>query len=147
MRSRSPSRLAFIVMLASIIEVGALNLAAGSDFCITNIETMVGKGFHVPPRGKCKPWLGYTINGEGGPNSGTGTACTAADGSHVAITVTTMYPASADTIFTSITLPLPLGTGTPTFSETGLVAPTGYGLFRVSPTTTAGPCNPALPAP
>jgi hypothetical protein len=146
METWSRPRLALIVILASAAVVGSLGPATASDFCITNIETLVGKGFRLPPRGKCKPWLGYTVNGEGGPNSATGTACTAADGSHATIDVTTMYPASGDTIFATIMLPLPLGSGA-TLRESGLISGTGYLEFKGGPSTTAGPCNPTPPVP
>jgi hypothetical protein len=146
MRNWSRSRLTIIVALASAMALDSVVLASASDFCITNGDTVVGKNFRIPSKGKCKPWLGYTVNDEGGPNSGTGTACTASDGSHVTIEITTMYPASGDTIFATIMLPLPLGSGA-TFGESGLIPGTGYVLFKGGGSTTAGPCNPTPPAP
>ena len=120
MRSWSKSRTALVFIVAFVVAVSISDLATASDLCIANGGvTLVGKGFGVPLRGKCKPWLGYVVNFETGPNSSTGTACTASDGSHVAIDVTTMYPGSSDTIFNTIMLPIPLGAAGATFSSSG----------------------------
>jgi hypothetical protein len=86
------TRIALIGIVTSAVGIGSVRVTAASDFCIFDGETVVGRNFSPPGAGKCKQWLGYEVTGEGGPNSSTGSGCTSADGSHVTITVTTLYP-------------------------------------------------------
>jgi len=82
---------------ALLICIGIVALAttpahAGGDFCITETSPpnlqYIGQKFSIPARGKCKPWLGFSLlGGETFPS--TGSACTSTDGTHVIISIST----------------------------------------------------------
>ena len=115
-------------MFRTRLLAGAIGLAAllalvptvRADYCLTSVANptyvLVGRGFIIPGKGKCKPWVGFTA--QAGFNSPTsGTACRATDGSHLGLTLTTSFPeaqgASAGFVeIDSITLALPAQTGT-----------------------------------
>jgi hypothetical protein len=71
--------------------VGLTEMARASDYCIGAIDgastlvTLVGKGFRVPGKGRCKPFMGL-VDGYG--SDLTGSACTSTSGSHLALVLT-----------------------------------------------------------
>jgi hypothetical protein len=66
------------LVLTAVFALAASSPVLAADFCIhsTPVGLLVGKGFLVPPKNKCKPFNGF---GNGGMAVGTG--CTTADGS------------------------------------------------------------------
>jgi hypothetical protein len=102
------------ILGASIFALTLPGLSAAKDFCLTiNSSTyvLIGKGFTVPLKGRCKPWTGLTVQSNfNSPSAGTG--CTSSDGSHLNFTITTTFPDSGLFFLDTITLALPALTGT-----------------------------------
>lgn len=104
-------------MLAAAGLVAAFaGTARAADFCLDWMfygfipQHAVGRGFRVPPPGRCRPFMGVI------PENGsdvTGSACTASDGSKVRFVLTETAPAtdpqSSSVFFYNVRLPLPLG--------------------------------------
>jgi hypothetical protein len=96
---------------------GLVGPAHAADFCIKHWRVgegvyfdMVGKGFRVPGKGRCKPFVGFSASAQDpGVYDETGSACTATDGSKVRFVLTEMDRASSNVTFFEISLPLPLG--------------------------------------
>lgn len=128
--------------------------AQAKDYCLFDQTVpdyiLVGRGFTIPAKGKCKPWTGF--NAQGGQNSPTaGTGCTSSDGSHLNLTLTTSFPQNGgDVEIDSITLSLPLQSGmssdiffsagtvsSGSFLETGAVC-TGRSIPAAMPANVAG---------
>ena len=99
--------------------VAAIGLVAGlagtvraGDFCPEwDIpQHLVGKGFRVPPPGRCRPFLGVVY--ENGSDL-SGSACTTNDGSAVRFALTETAPTGDPQVsgvkFYNVRLPLPLG--------------------------------------
>ena len=74
--------------MAATLMAGLAGAAHASDYCIDVFDggtyTVVGKGFRVPGKNRCKPFMGFTTQGF----DVTGSACTAADGSHMQVVLT-----------------------------------------------------------
>src|SRR5262245_10143981 len=115
-RATRTARIVMVRSLALAVCAVLLSASAGSarDFCISyggGACSYNGKNFVLPGPGKCRPWLGFgTPACFGAHNAQTGTACTASDGSHVELTITSMATGGVLT-FTSVDLPLPSLTG------------------------------------
>ena len=109
----------------------ALGSASAKDYCLDiNSEAffLVGQGFTIPPKGKCKPWIGFLAQAvflePGAFNSppSIGTGCTAFDGSSLTFTITTSFPGAItgnNATIDSIALTLPSQTGTDSESSIG----------------------------
>jgi hypothetical protein len=103
------------VVLAALFVLALSSAAAqAADFCITQTGglglTYVGKGFAIPPKGKCKSWLGFTTI-TGATFISTGTGCTTSSGTKLHLGITTPAPIDgAGVVSDDIVLPLPLGT-------------------------------------
>jgi hypothetical protein len=59
--------------------------AHAADLCLSipnffGVTPLVGKGFRVPSRNRCKPFNGFTLGSSGFPSFVVGTGCTSADG-------------------------------------------------------------------
>ena len=121
MSLRVLSKSAIAILGASVFTLMLPGLSVAKDLCLTIGSgsppyLLIGKGFTVPSKGKCKPWTGLT---EQGPTVGSstnspsaGTACTSSDGSHMNLTITTSFPSSGDFFLDSISVALPGLTGT-----------------------------------
>jgi hypothetical protein len=148
-------------LLAGIIGIAALvslaSVAQAKNYCINDLNVpsyvLVGRGFHIPPKGQCKPWSGFTPqNGEDSPTTGTG--CRSSDGSHFNLTLTTSFPyAGGDFEIDSITLALPGNTGVSSYSffEGGVAIQVGTfpvtgGVCGKMPIPAASPGNAAAQA-
>jgi hypothetical protein len=102
------------IVLASLVAL-SISAVAGqaADFCIVQTGglglTYVGKGFTIPPKGKCRSWLGFTTLSSTTFIS-TGTACTISSGANLHLGITTPLPIDgAGVVADDIVLPLPLG--------------------------------------
>jgi len=82
-----------------------------ADYCMsTFFATFVAKRFKLPKKGTCAPWNGFCL--ECAPNTMTGSACTAADGSHVRFSLmTTTDQADSISAMYYVQLDLPAQTG------------------------------------
>lgn len=73
------------------ILIFAPGAAMAKNFCISGFPNpawvLVGQGFVIPPKGKCKPWTGFNTEVGNAPSAGVG--CTSSDGANLALTVTT----------------------------------------------------------
>ena len=87
--------------------------ALAKNYCISGFPntsyTLVGQGFTLPPKGKCKTWVGF--NPEGGNWPTTGTGCTSSDGTSFSLTATTGAESSGFAEIDAISLALPAQTG------------------------------------
>lgn len=118
-------------------------VSRAKDYCLTvNSSTfvLVGQGFAIPPKGKCKPWTGFTAQiGLNSPSVGTG--CTSLDGSHLNFTITTSFPEFfGATVADSITLALPSQSGTTFETQTG-VGTSQLGVVGASCSKSMVPAN------
>lgn len=101
-----------ILGAACALFAGLSGAAQAADFCmewqtVSQTHTLVGKGFRLPTRGRCKPF--YGVDAYGGQQwEATGSACTSTAGDEVHFLVTYMAQSYAP-IFLDIALPLPLG--------------------------------------
>ncbi len=88
--------------------------AFAGDYCITlggpQAGTYVGKDFKIPKPGECANWRGECSVGCSPDNVQAGVACTASDGSHVSLGITTYYLAD-NRQFDWIRLNLPTSVG------------------------------------
>jgi hypothetical protein len=111
-------------LLAGFIGLAALlslaPAAQAKDYCLFDQTVpsyvLVGRGFTIPTKGKCKAWTGFTAQaGFNSPTAGTG--CTSSDGSHLALTLTTSFPQNGgDVEIDSINLSLPAQSGASNFN-------------------------------
>jgi hypothetical protein len=108
-RARRPPRSSAAALAVAVLLYAAPSGAA--DYCISTFSaTFVAKGFKLPKKGRCAPWYGFCL--ECAPNAMTGSACTAADGSHVRFTlVTTTDQADSVSATYYVHLDLPDQTG------------------------------------
>ena len=111
MAHRFGSRRLGVLAAAIGLATGLAGTAGAADVCIKYYIpylkfslTIVGKGFRVPSKGRCKPFFGYSM--EGGV---TGSACTSSDGSKANFTLTQIVGSTGETSFFHVALPLPLG--------------------------------------
>jgi hypothetical protein len=71
----------FVLALFVFAAIGVGGVAHARDFCLDEGgSTWVGKSFHLPRRGQCKPWNGYLITTFSNVSISTGTGCTSSDG-------------------------------------------------------------------
>ena len=138
-----------LIVIASF-SLPAIALAKTKNYCINFSAApgqviLVGRGFSLPTRGKCKAWQG-SVGGSAAtfnyPLSGNG--CTSSDGSNFSLTVTAATQNIGGFAFIgSASLNLPLQTGT--FQEQDLE---GNSETSQSPTdVTGGACSSAtIPA-
>jgi hypothetical protein len=100
------------VALVAILVV-APSVSRAGDYCLTFPNepsfTLVGRGFTIPPKGKCKAWIGFSSQ-DNSNNPSTGTGCTSSDGSNLSIGITTME--GDIVLFDSASMALPAQTGT-----------------------------------
>lgn len=108
------SKSVITILCAAVFGLMLPGLSAAKDFCLTiNSSTyvLIGKGFTVPLKGRCKAWTGLTVQSNtNSPSAGTG--CTSSDGSHLNFTITTTFPDSGLFFLDTITLTRPAMTGT-----------------------------------
>ena len=96
---------------------GLAGSADAADFCIRHYRPghqaffdMVGKGFRLPSKARCKPFVGFASSAQAADRFDvTGSACTASDGSAVNFVLTEMARGGGSVSFVAIALPLPLG--------------------------------------
>ena len=137
------------IALASALLVIASAAPARADFCLsTGFATWVGKGFRIPPKGKCKPWNGFLVTTASSiPRVGSGTACrSSTDGStHLSLQFTDVRPLIQLVFLDAIELPAPPAT-TGTYTEFAM-AP-GSPMSQFSSTLQVVPCAPkSVPVP
>lgn len=90
-----------------LLASAALNAA---DYCVNFPGfVIVGKGFKVPAKGTCKPWVGFSAQqNENSPSNGTG--CTSSDGTHLNLMFTTASPEESNSFEEDqMTISLPSG--------------------------------------
>ncbi len=82
------------------------------NYCISGFPNtnyiLVGQGFKIPAKGKCKAWTGFNAQGNF-PTAGMG--CTSSDGSNFSVTLTTGFVADSFVDIDAISLSLPAQTG------------------------------------
>lgn len=102
-----------VLILTTVLLVAPVRLHAQPppDYCLSFPPfsyTLVGKGFRMPAKGRCAPWVGFSpLGGWLAPSSGT--ACVSSDGSTAALTLTTSF--DFVTLWDAIALSLPSGQG------------------------------------
>lgn len=129
--------------IAVLLVLRLAAVAHARDYCLDN-DAFVLKGFAVPSKGHCRQVVGYQQLV--GVNVLTGGACTAGNGSHVAIQFNLQFDPNSpsDRLYMfEFPLPLPTTQGTlhsyrlfPSPADTGIG--TGVGM-RVCPKGTAAP--------
>jgi len=130
--------------LAAILALA--NVSWAKDYCINFTAfpgcEIVGRAFTIPPKGKCKTWIGFFSCGpENAPSTGTG--CTSSDGSSFAITIGSSFPESTGgSDVDAVALSLPAQTGTS--HETGIDG-TGHAFKSVFAVTGGSCANIAVP--
>jgi hypothetical protein len=105
------------MLILAILVLATAGVSQAGDYCITFNGlsiSVVGRGFSIPAKGKCKVWTGFT-GGTGVtqniPSGGAG--CTSSDKSHLSLTYTISNPeAGGFVVIDSVTLSLPAQTGT-----------------------------------
>jgi hypothetical protein len=95
--------------MAVALMAGLAGVARASDYCIDVTDggplsayTLVGKGFRVPGKNRCKPFMGFTSQ----TFDVTGSACTTADGSHMYVVLTESARGTGATNFYHMTIDL-----------------------------------------
>ena len=82
------SRLRAVMAGVATILLLAPGLASAKNFCITGFPNssyiMLGQGFTVPKKGKCKVWIGFV---EEPLIASTGTGCTSTDGTELTLSI------------------------------------------------------------
>jgi hypothetical protein len=138
-----------LIVIASF-SLPAIALAKTKNYCINfnaapGQVILVGQGFSLPSKGKCKAWLG-SVSGSAAtfnfPVGGNG--CTSSDGTNFSLTVTGADQQNGGFAFIgSVSLDLPAQTGT--FQEQDLE---GNSEITQSPKDVTGvACSPAtIPA-
>lgn len=142
--------LPFLVAFAFVVEA-LCGVANAEDYCIdfgTLFHRIVGKGFRMPSRGRCKPFYGFVLDGLAPTTNAqvTGSVCVRDDGTkanvHVARGHTEFSSSPVSSVTYSGSLTLPAGTGTlrVIFAQSGGVINTTYAV-------TAAPCPTPIPVP
>jgi hypothetical protein len=138
-----------LIVIASF-SLPAIGLAKTKNYCINfnaapGQVLLVGQGFSLPSKGKCKAWQG-SVSGSAAtfnfPIGGNG--CTSSDGTNFSLTVTGANQQNGGfALIGSVSLDLPAQTGT--FQEQDLE---GNSEITQSPTDVTGrACSPAtIPA-
>lgn len=109
-------KLKLLVASATLLTL-APSAALAKNYCISGfpnkLYSLVGQGFAIPAKGKCKTWVGFNPEGANWPTTGTG--CTSSDGSNFSLTVTTGAESAGESAgfaeIDAITLDLPAQTG------------------------------------
>ncbi|HUY26272.1 MAG TPA: hypothetical protein VMV27_02525 [Candidatus Binataceae bacterium] len=114
------------------------------NYCISGFPNasyiLVGQGFKVPAKGKCKPWTGFNTQGNF-PTSGNG--CTSSDGTNLSLSLTTGDEPDAFVEIDTISLALPAQTG----DVVGQVIESSPFTFGPDAGITGAPCpSTAVPA-
>ncbi len=83
------SRLRVVMAGVATILFLAPGLASAKNFCIGGFPNpsyiLLGQGFTVPKKGKCKVWIGFV---EEPLIASTGTGCTSTDGTELTLSIT-----------------------------------------------------------
>jgi hypothetical protein len=109
-KTRHSRSLVGLVLLLGFAIAPTASWAA--DYCVTFPTVpdyiLVGRGFMIPLKGKCKTWSGFALqSGINSPTSGTG--CTSSDGTNLTLGLTTMQGTAV--IFDAVSLTLPSQSG------------------------------------
>ena len=124
---------------------GFARAATASDFCISYTDALlsehsiVGKGFKLPPPGRCRPFAGFHRSEFSLLLSDvTGSACTAANGNEVRFALTETYDGNPVAAFFHVKAKLPLGPA-PILNH-------GYsnGASSLAIGESIGPCSPGV---
>lgn len=140
------TRRTLILALGFVLATVAMTRAA--DLCLTipnffGQTPLVGKGFQVPPKNKCKPFNGFTRGGFSSFVVGTG--CTSADGFAFHLSFTAHNTASGDSLTGYCGFILPgLGVGSCVGKE-AIAAPLDNELFSTSSSASGQPCTVNVP--
>ena len=137
-----------ILVLALVLATAAAVQAR--DLCLTipnffGAVPLVGKGFRVPPRNRCKPFNGFTQGGSGIPTFVAGTGCTSADGFafHLAFTAHSTTSGNPLTGYCAFILP-GLGAGSCVGTET-VASSVNDEIFSQTSSTSGQPCTIDVP--
>jgi len=88
------------------------SVVLAKNYCISGFPNpsyiLVGIGFTVPGKAKCKPWAGFNVEGNY-PTSGMG--CTSSDGSNLSLTLTSGNQVGGWVEIDVLSLSLPSQTG------------------------------------
>jgi hypothetical protein len=136
--------LALALVLVTVVPVQA------RDLCLTipnffGVAPLVGKGFRVPPRNRCKPFNGFTTAQAGLPTFVVGTGCTSADGFafHLAFTAHTTTTGNPVTGYCGFILP-GLGAGSCVGTDAVASAPSDE-LFAQTSSASGQACTVDVP--
>lgn len=95
-------------------------VAQAKNYCLSGFPNtayiVVGLGFTVPAKGKCKPFNGFNAQGNF-PAAGIG--CTSSTGSNLSLTLTTGFEVSERVDIINFSLSLPSQTGDAVIQEIG----------------------------
>jgi len=131
------------IALAAVLLL-APQIMHAADFCLVN-PPLVGKGFKIPSKGKCKPFLGF---GTGVTGIWTGGACTNSLGTLVHIGVQSLDNFGIESVSIDLSLPALTGSGEDCVADTNLA---GGGLspgLCTSIATSVVACSPStVPVP
>ena len=135
-------RIALGSLLTALLVAGP---ASAADYCldISGVQ-FVAKKFKLPGKGKCKPFAGFCSTCGAQVNSLSGSACTAADGSHARFNVTLVTQtigSTTETLFMNADLPAGTVTGN------GILLVGGQTPFAFGVVGTAGKCPAAVLVP
>jgi hypothetical protein len=131
---------------AVVLVTGLAQKASAADFCISYYENvinptaLVGRGFKIPARGRCRAFLGFKELF--GTADVTGSACTASDGSAVnfVLTKSTRQFGLASVLHLTVSLPLDQQIGT-------ILEQYANGNFANDLFGSAGPCSSGVTIP
>src|SRR5262245_59427734 len=126
------------IILTAVLALLAASPALAADLCINSavLGLVVGKGFTLPSKNKCKPFVGF---GFGGMAAGTG--CRTADGSLFRLHYT-LHKADQDvteSVACNFHIPLSMGGGCRVRSILDVNA--GHAIIDLVDSATAGPCT------
>jgi hypothetical protein len=138
------------LVISSGLVLTTIGVAEAKDLCITtNLfgnDGIVGQGFSIPGKNRCKPFNGFV--GSGPDWIATGTGCTNADGSlfRVSIIGTTSSTNNSNPIHLNCTLPQPALTGGSCLITLGFPADPSNEMISVTTTgVSAQRCDREVP--
>ncbi len=107
----------------------ASSIAGAKDYCVTidpvHSDVLIGLGFTIPSKGKCKHWNGLGTYGGVVNAHSAGTGCTSSDGSHFSLTVQSIFfESGGETFIDSVSFALPMQNGSDTESTLNNSGPT-----------------------
>ena len=118
-------RRSLVLTLTLVALAGGVRLAQAKDLCImTSVygEPIVGPGFKIPSKGKCKPFAGFMSN-----QSFSGAVCASSDGTLVHFTLNDAYLL---TTVLDMNLPLPTSTvSNASYCRADVAGPYGNCMF------------------